>query len=237
MHNCKLFRNSFIDLALDEIPSARSTQLLAELNNCQACREEYAALRSTLHISDQALRSGLPGEEFWPGYRTRLRAKLLATPAQVESTGELHSSAAFPAPKSLSSQLWLALRTMATTSVRVPIPAALAVLLVFGAYFFVMRTRGQVNATSLPPVVFAEPRTVEVPVIQEKVITRVVYVEKKNRRFGRDTNQPANPGGINGVAGTGSDATNRTALSLAGFKPTDEVKLTIIKGSYKDQKR
>jgi hypothetical protein len=123
---------------------------------------------------------------------------------------------------------------MATTSVRVPIPAALAVLLVFGAYFFVMRTR---NATSLPPVVFAEPRTVEVPVIQEKVITRVVYVEKKNRRFGTDTNQPANPGGTNGVAGTGSDATNRTALSLAGFKPTDEVKLTIIKGSYKDQKR
>ena len=234
MHNCKLSRNSFIDLALDEIPSTRSTQLLAELNECQACREEYAALRSTLHVSNQALRSGLPGEEFWPGYHTRLRAKLLASPAQVESTGELHSSAAFPAPKSLSSQLWWALRTMATTSVRVPVPAALAVLLVTGAYFFVMRTRGQVNVTSLPPVVFAEPKTVEVPVIQEKVITRVVYVEKKSRRGG---SQSAIPGEARSVAGAGVDRSSSAALSLVGFKPTDEVKLTIIKGGYKDQKR
>jgi hypothetical protein len=37
--------------------------------------------------------------------------------------------------------------------------------------------------------------------------------------------------------GPGSDASDKTALSLVGFKPTDEVKLTVIKGSYKDEKR
>jgi hypothetical protein len=233
MHNCKLTRNSFIDLALGELPAARSKQLLAELNDCPVCRPEYEALTSTLHVSHEALRSGLPREEFWPGYRTRLRSKLLASPAQVENIGEGHYSRAFPLPTSLRSQLWLALRTMASSSVRVPVPAMLALLMVFGAFFWVMRTRGQGKASSLPPVVFAETKTVEVPVIQEKVITRVVYVEKKSRR---GANQSAIPGATNNVAAAGVDPSRSAALSLVGFKPTDEVKLTIIKGGYKDQK-
>jgi hypothetical protein len=80
--------------------------------------------------------------------------------------------------------------------------------------------------------------TVEVPVIQEKIITRVVYVEKKGRRSASDANQSDRtgvPAAPNTVAVTGSDPA--TALSLVGFKPTNEVKLTIIKGSYKDEKR
>jgi hypothetical protein len=95
-----------------------------------------------------------------------------------------------------------------------------------------------VNAAPSTPVVIAKPKTVEVPVIQEKVITRVVYVEKKDRKFGsgpNHLNRTSAPAGINSVAP--SDLSNKTALSLVGFKPTDEVKLTIIKGSYKDQKR
>jgi hypothetical protein len=123
---------------------------------------------------------------------------------------------------------------MATSSVRVPVPAALALLLAFGAFFWVMRTRAQVKASFSTPVAFAEPKTVEVPVIQEKVITRVVYVEKKSRRGG---SQSAIPGEARSVAGAGVDRSSSAALSLVGFKPTDEVKLTIIKGGYKDQKR
>ncbi len=236
MHNCKLTRSSFIDLALDEVQPAKSKQLLAELNNCPACRTEYQALRSTLHVSNQALRSALPGEEFWPGYRTRLHSKLLAGPAQSRNTAEHFSPSALASPASLNSKVWLALRTLATTSIRVPLPAALAVLLIFGAFFLVMRTRGQANAPAVTPVALAETKTLEVPVIQEKVITRVVYVEKKSRRSRNGENQSATPGGDNSVAGR-SNASNRTALSLAGFKPTDEVKLTVIKGSATEQKR
>ena len=249
MHNCKLTRNNFVDLALDELPPARSRELLGELSDCQDCREEYAALGSTLHVSNQALRSTLPGDEFWPGYRARLHAKLLAsTDQQIETAGALSVSPVTLAsrPRTFGARLWLALRTMATTYVRVPIPAALGVLLLFAAFFVVQRWRGQVNATTSTPVTLVRTNTVEVPVIQEKVITRVVYVEK-NRRSGRGVRHsggvpipggPDGPGGTNsGVAGMGSNPATGTALSLSGFKPTDAVKLTIIKGSYKDQKR
>ena len=236
MHNCKLSRNSFIDLALGEIEPQRATQLQTELNDCSACHEEYESLRSTLHVSNQALRSAVPGEEFWPGYRTRLHSKLLASPSQqVASAGERPSASA--ATVSLGSQLWLALRTLATTSVRVPMPAALAVLLVFGVFVFVLRAREKVQAPPSAPVELVRTHTVEVPVIQEKIITRVVYVEKKGRRSASDAKQSDRTGvptAPNNVAVTGSDPA--TALSLVGFKPTNEVKLTIIKGSYKDEK-
>ena len=236
MHNCKLSRNSFIDLALGEIEPARATQLQAELNDCPGCHEEYESLRSTLHVSNQALRSAVPGEEFWPGYRTRLHAKLLASPAQ-----QVGSAGAFPsalATMSLSSQVWSTLKTLATTSVRVPVPAALALLLVFGVFFFVLRGREQVNVTPSTPVALVNTRTVQVPVIQEKVVTRVVYVEKKGRRSAGGASQSDRtgiPAAPNSVAVTGSNPA--TALSLVGFEPTNEVKLTVIKGSYKDEKR
>jgi anti-sigma factor RsiW len=235
MHNCKLTRSSFIDLALGEIEPARATQLQAELNDCPGCHEEYESLRSTLHVSNQALRSAVPGEEFWPGYRTRLHAKLLASPTQqAESAGETLSALA---TMSLSSQVWSTLKTLATTSVRVPVPAVLALLLVFGVFFFVLRGREQVNATPSTPVALVNTRTVEVPIIQEKVVTRVVYVEKKGRRSASGTSQSDRTGipAPNTVAVTVSNPA--TALSLVGFKPTNEVKLTVIKGSYKDEKR
>jgi anti-sigma factor RsiW len=231
MHNCKLTRSNFIDLALGEIEPARARQLQAELIDCPDCHEEYALLRSTLHVSGQALRSALPSEEFWPGYRTRLHSKLVASRAeQVESAGERPASA-FSATVSVSSQLWLAIRTLATTSVRVPVPAALALLLVFGVFFFVLRARERAQA---PPTAAVElvRTTVEVPVIQEKVITRVVYVEKKGRKSASGADQLDRkkiPAGPNDIAVTGSNPA--TALSLVGFKPTNEVKLTIIKGS------
>src|SRR6185295_12069546 len=134
MHNCKLTRTSFVELAFDELPPARSRELLAELNDCQDCREEYAALGSTLHVSNQALRSTLPGEEFWPGYRTKLHAKLLASTNQEIATAGTQSVMPASRPASFGARLWLALRTMATTYVRVPIPAALGVLLLFAAF-------------------------------------------------------------------------------------------------------
>jgi hypothetical protein len=226
MHNCKQTKQELIDLALAEQP-VESPQLLRELDGCSACREELAALRSTLHVSGQALRLLVPGEDFWNGYHERLRSKLLAAPIV----------AAESARQSLASRGWAALKTIATSSVRLPVPAALAAVLLVGVSFTVLLRGARASVNTTNHLAQVETRTVEVPVVQEKVVTRVVYFEKKHRRFGRDTNQPANPGGTNGVAGTGSVATNRAALSLAGFKPTDEVKLTIIRGSYKDQKR
>jgi len=237
MHNCRLTRNGLMDLVLDEMPSAEAKQLLAELNDCAACREEYAALRNTWRVFGQALRSAQPTEKFWPGYHARLQGKLIQ-----HQDNEKASSSLQPARQSLNLSLWLrfwiAVRKLATTSVRLPVPVALALMLLFVISVVVLRVRGPANTTPSNQLTSVETRMIQIPVIQEKVVTRVVYVEKKTSRSRGASNQLDREelNAANRLARAGSDASGKTAMSLAGFKPTDQVKLTIIKGSYQDEK-
>ena len=232
MHNCKLTRDILIDFALDEASPEQTGELPAELNDCAACHAEYATLKNTLRVSQQALRSALPAEEFWPGYHARLQHKLI----QHLQDNKRGSSVAQPLPLAFSSRLWNELRRMATTSVRVPVPVGLAILLLAGFFFVSWRSRGQtsVAVSSVP----AETKTVQVPVVQERVVTQVVYVERKKRRSKgtAGSSYRPDPNTVDVVASAASGASAKTAISLVGFKPTDKVKLTIIKGSYQDEK-
>ena len=242
MHNCRLTRNGLLDLALDEMSTAESKQLLAELNYCAACREEYASLRNTWRVSGQALQSALPTENFWPGYHARLQGKLIQ---HLQQANEEAWFSLQPVRQSLSSPLWLriwiALRKLATASVRVPVPVALALMFLFGISLFAFRASGPVgpvNATPSDQVSRVETRVVQVPVIQEKVVTRMLYVGRKaNRsrspayRLNREDLNAANHLSI-----SRSEASGKTAMSLVGFRPTDQIKLTIIRGSYQDEK-
>lgn len=245
MHNCRLTRNGLTDLVLDEMPSAEAKQLLAELNQCAACREEYATLRNTWRVSGQALGSALPTENFWPGYHARLHDKLIE---HLQDDNEKASSSLQSVPQSLNSSLWLrfwiVLRKLETTSVRVPVPVALSLMFLFGISVLALRTRGpweaaeSMNATPSKQLTSVETRMVQIPVIQERVVTRVVYVEKKTSRSRGASNQLDREklNAANRLARVGSDTSAKTAMSLVGFKPTDQVKLTIIKGSYQDEK-
>ena len=226
MHNCKASRGSLIDLALDEIQPAQKKQLLAELKDCAVCQEEYFSLRSVLRVSDQALRSALPSEGFWTGYHARL--------SQHIEKGIENCSSVQPA----AWRLWNGLQKIATASVRIPVPVAAALILGLGiSSFFAVRSRGQVNAGPSTPLAEVQIRTVEVPVVHEKVVTRVVYVER-NRRQSRNAASPTH-GAENApttVAKSAADVPGTTAISLIGFKPTDQVKLKVMKGSYHDEK-
>jgi hypothetical protein len=77
--------------------------------------------------------------------------------------------------------LW---RRALTAQVRVPLPvAACAGLLLLGS-LYVLGARATPRAGSSPSQAAAPPpavRVVEVPVVQERVVTRTVYVEKKER--------------------------------------------------------
>ncbi|HEY6232257.1 MAG TPA: hypothetical protein VIW64_13435 [Pyrinomonadaceae bacterium] len=225
MHNCKSIRTSFVELAGEEIPPARSRQLLAEVNACAACREEYAGVKSAVHVSGQALRSSRPAETFWPAYHERLKSRLAAS--------QTIDAQSFTVQTSVSSRLLQTLRSFVSSSVRVPVPAAAALLLLMGMAIFVLRPDPHVPAVAQTnPLPAAEIRTVEVPVVQQKVVTRVVYVNRKTRaseRFGTIT--PANA-----VARALRNAPDHAPLSLVDFKPADEVKLTVIKGGYRDEK-
>ena len=195
MHNCRLAKNRLLDLTLDEVAPAEAKQLLEELDDCPACREEYATLRNTLRVSVQALQSALPSEDFWPGYHARLQVKLTRDLPAVQ-----------PVRLSLSSRVWPELRKMATTSVRVPVPVALAMMLLVVIFFFALRSRGQANLTSSTP------------------------------RGAANQLDRVNLNAANSIARAGSDASGKPAMSLVGFKPTDQLKLTIIKGSYQNEK-
>lgn len=230
MHSCKLTRNFLIDYALGEESTPQANEALAQLDGCPSCQAEYAALRNTLRVSRQALSTASPAEEFWPGYHARLKDKLVKQQEAQQSAGFQ------PTSLPLSSQLLSAIRRFVTTSVRIPVPAALAILLVIGFLSYNVRPLSQqpANPTASNTIAGANTRIVEVPVIQERVLTRTVYVDRKARR---------SQGGLLVSADlTAADnrrraeSSNKTAMSLAGFKPTNEVKLTVIKGSYQDEK-
>lgn len=233
MHNCKKTRSRLIDLAFNETRanarSAESARLLAELKGCSDCQREYASLCQTFSVVDRASRSAMPPESFWPDYHSRLNQRL-------KHKAATDSAAPYFQPRTLA-RVWLSLAKIARTSVRIPVPVAAAVFLFIGVLIFLaMHARDDVRAKPLAPAIAAETRTVEVPVIREKVLTRVVYVAKTRRLSAAQLKHGGTPDFPEAVAGFPEEPTNKTTLNLSGFRPTDQVKLTIIKGSYHDEK-
>jgi hypothetical protein len=215
MHNCKSNRETLVALALDQAQSDQPRRLPAELEACAACREEYAAVLNAMRVAGQVKESALPVDSFWPGYRARLRQSL-----EAGGTGVPSLSHAQDAPATT----WL--RNLFASSVRVPIPLAAALLIFMGvSLVFALNSRRAIGAPD--PIIIT--KTVEVPVTREttreKLVTRVVYRD-------RDRRQPLNAR-RNEIA---AQPAAQAPISLVGFKPANEVKLTIIKGSGRDEK-
>lgn len=217
MHNCKVTRETLIALALN--PPDQTQSLPAEIETCATCREEYAALRSALRVADQAKQFALPAESFWPGYHARLRQHLETSSQPAVPAAAVDSR---PNLKALLQNLFM-------TSIRVPVPLAAALLIFLGgSLVFALNSRRSISAA--PPIIVT--KTVEVPVTQEtirdKVVNRVVYRDR-GRRSSESAKVVAN-------ARRQTRPTAETPISLVGFKPTSEVNLTVIKGSYRDDK-
>src|SRR4051812_43773825 len=108
MHNCKRAKQSLIEAALQgwmPMPD--------DIAGCLDCREEFDSVRATMQMTGEALRLAQPRENFWIGYDARLRRRLINNEPPPR-TSRLH---------------WLAslLRGLATASVPVPAPLALAI--------------------------------------------------------------------------------------------------------------
>ena len=221
MHNCKATKDHLIELAMSRADQDPAPTV--EFENCPACREEFASLRNALRTTEAAIDLGQPAESFWPGYRARLRERLSREPRT--SNGWLPPSPRF--------NLLLWLRRLATTSIRVPVPvvSAVFVFLVF-SIFLMMHTRQSSSTRPIltPPSVIT--RTIEVPVIQEKLVTRVVY-RKVHAPSGEPTARERDVARVTDYRQSERPLMNR---GLEGFKPANDAKLTIIKGSYRDEK-
>ena len=228
MHNCKETRKLLIEQALDQTSSDQSQSLPAGIEHCSACREEFASLRSVLRVADQAMEAALPSDRFWSGYHARLRQSL-------ERDSSLASR-----PRTETGALVLLrslLQRLATASVPVPVPVAAILMILFGlSIVFAMHSRRQPITESLAGTPSVVTKTIEVPVIQERTVTRVVYRDRSRRTI-------SDLARIEKTARTESKGTGQkngpvanTPISLVGFKPTSDPKLTIIKGSYRDEK-
>src|SRR5215211_3289865 len=91
--------------------------------------------------------------------------------------------------------LW---RRALTAQVRVPLPVAACAGLVLLGSLYVLGARAIARVEPAAAQTEAQPaavRVVEVPVVQERVVTRTVYVEKKERGAARGTSTRADERG------------------------------------------
>ena len=217
MHNCKETREQLTELLLDGDGRAE-----AVLDQCRECRAEFEALAATLRMTTRLRETVTPTETYWTGYHAQLRGKLDQFHAKAQrlrhakaQREELKPGLGF-AFASLRQPLRLCVKLFLRP---LPVPLGVAVLAIgLVLALFAFRSSQQPQA----PVVVQVP--VEVPVIQEKVVTQVVYrdrwhVSKPSKRVVSDPTTE-----------------NTFARTLSGFKPTDEVKLTVIKGESPNEK-
>jgi len=201
MHNCTETKERLIELVLD----GRST---AELNACAECRAEFEALNMTLRMTSRLSETAAPAESYWSGYHARLRRKLATAPNPSHAETQRRKEKLGP--------LFETMRLCVRTTVRVPLPLAAAVIITCLA-LGVFAIRRAEKPVAQPPLLVRVP--VEVPVVQEKVVTRVVYRDRRS--------SSKNPRRAINDAPTESTFAKS---GLNGFKPTDEIKLTVIKG-------
>ena len=154
-----------------------------------------------------------PTEDYWTGYHAQLKQKLQASHLNITSA---------PRPSLL--------QRIFATSIRVPVPVGAAVILLFGLSLFFI-SRAELGKESQSNSIVRVP--VEVPVIQEKIVTRVVYRDRYRTIVSRKRN-PANST-VN-ESTLAKSQRNNAAPSLMGFKPLDEIKLTVIKGGPGNEK-
>lgn len=162
-----------------------------------------------------------------------LRQLLLTWEAPDESAAARARLLASFRERAAPRPLW---RRLLTSSVRVPLPAAACAALAFAlsAYALVART-AQTNSavtTNTPaPVV----KVVEVPVVQERVVERVVYVERKERPAARPANRQLASAARNpSAARAGADASYVTPVDMAVFEPAGEMNFRIVKRGKTD---
>jgi hypothetical protein len=232
MHNCKETREIFTELLLDGVDFRSDQAMSAELSRCTECRAEFEALSATLRmvnrISDVA-----PGEDYWPAYHTKLRQRLETTTSRAKA--QRHKDELGPLFEPLRPRAGTSFFVrLLKTSVPVPLPLAAALVLAAALLIpFAIRAAHKDVQQPNPTTVVRVP--VEVPVVQEKIVTKVVYRDR--RTIVRATKRTTDASRADSTfAKSQRPRTEAMPTTLVGFKPSDEIKLTVIKGGVPNEK-
>ena len=225
MHKCSETKERLIEMVLDGVDGA------TELDGCAECQSEFAALNATLRMTRRISDTG-PDDNYWSGYHERLRQKLFTSEESSHAKAQRREE---DAEKNRASDLRLffaPLRLCVRTAVRVPVPLVVLTILAFGA-LGVFADRAARRPPVQTPVIVHVP--VEVPVVQEKVVTRVVYRDR--RSTSRNSRRATDDARVESTfARSRKPPAEEIPTSLTGFKPTDEIKLTVIKGGVPYEK-
>lgn len=235
MHDCRHAQDNLIDLLFDEpADGATRARLLAEVEACAECDAQYRSLAATLDVYKEASAASVPRESYWPQYHAALGRRLHGAAGEVRANNARARRPGAP--------FW---KRLLTSSIRVPAPvAAAAVLLLVAVSVFAL----SLVARSAPePFVLAAPdasqgeaapqfKFIEVPVVQEKIVTQTIYVPRRNNGgddapTARRVPSRENLAGVRRQNNAPEAATAATPrANLSGFKPAGEVNLRIIKG-------
>lgn len=199
MHNCKTTRERLTELLLDGVDPR--VVLSKDLRACAECREEFGELSDTLRVTTRLIENATPPESYWPGYHARLKERLRAAQQPRVVPGQ------YTRPS--------VLRRLFAYSIPVPLPVGIAAALIVAlAFVFSIRVPAEPMIVQVP---------VEVPVVQEKTVERVVYRERERRPTRSRRTPTAAP-------------SDPALATLQGFTPAEEVKLTVIKGGSANEK-
>jgi hypothetical protein len=237
MHNCKETREIFTELLLDGIDFRSDQAISAELSRCAECRAEFETLSATLRMANRINDVAAPSEDYWPAYHTKLRQRLETTTSRAKAQRHKEKLGPLFEPLRPGAGTSLLVRFL-KTSVPVPLPLASALLIAAALFislvvpFAIRAARKEVQQSNTTTVVRVP---VEVPVVQEKIVTRVVYRDRP--ALVRTTKRATDASRAESTfAKSQRSGTEAMPPSLAGFKPSDQVKLTVIKGGVPNEK-
>jgi anti-sigma factor RsiW len=222
MHDCRKTKEDLLDLVFNEVDAETELRLLEELEACGDCHTEYGSMQEALSSFDEAVHALVPAGEFWANHHAR-----------IEESLEQMSGASRVLP------FW---RRTLGASFRIPAHVGIAAALLLAATS-VMAIRSFIFRPELKTVTreaaAATVQYVEVPVekrvVEERVVTRTVYVTKPARQNNQNTPSLQDLPGMTAQK-TRDENINAPRATLNGFQPPSDVKLTVIKGSFNDEK-
>ena len=222
MHNCSETKEQITEFVLDGADRRPDEVLLAELRACAECREEFNALNSTLRVTTRLREIPAPSEAYWSDYHAKLRHKLVNA-QRIQSTGLSWRPLWHPS----------GLARFFKASVSVPMPVAAALIIACAVLIpIAIRAARQQPQPQTPSIVHVPVAT---PVVQEKIVTRVVYRDRVSTA--RTSKRVVEPSRVESTFAKSQKPQNaEIPTTLIGFKPTEEVKLTIIKGGSQNEK-
>lgn len=226
MHDCRQTQDNLVDLIYDELDFAMRARVRAEIEACADCNAQYRLFAATLDAYDTASAALTPRESYWPQYHDALSHRLALVAAEDVMTERV--------------PFW---KRLLTTSIHLPVPLAAIAMLLFVASSILALT---LLARPAPePVVLAAPASprelnapqikfIAVPIVQEKIVTQIVFAPRRTTSRGDDRSRRQLPresiAGVKPQKASSPDVMPPRA-NLSGFKPAGEMNLRIIKGS------